>query len=128
MTKRQIKFRLRVRNNWTGNGYITFTATLEDIITFSDFYEEKLGKKYTILSIEQFTGCYDKDNNEIYEGDIVVATRDSGKLNIFQVRIKGVIGYANATFGIVLIGVDPLRYFKNVKVIGKIYENPELLK
>jgi uncharacterized phage protein (TIGR01671 family) len=73
----------------------------------------------------QFTGLYDKNGNEIYEGDIV-----TGLFN--HTDIIGHIVYgSDATFfikrkGLYGIGLNNAEDW--LEVIGNIYENQELLK
>lgn len=78
--------------------------------------------------IMQFTGLKDQYGNEIYEGDILQIETD---------KIIGVVHYNNAMFKLNLIHKwakamrNELYYFcenENVKIIGNIYENPELLE
>ncbi len=76
----------------------------------------------------QFTGLKDKNDKEIYEGDIVkldgegslteVRYRD-GQFEVEQVEFRNVMGDAWVS----------IRVEKNgLEIIGNIYENPELLK
>lgn len=73
----------------------------------------------------QFTDLYDKNDNEIYEGDIV-----TGLFN--HTDIIGHIVYgSDATFfierkGLYGIGLNNAEDW--LEVVGNIYENPELLK
>ena len=74
------------------------------------------------LKIEQFTGLYDKNGKEIYEGDIL---EDSlGRRKVVEYYQDGF--WLNAS----LEGAEwALRLtHKSSKIIGNIYENPELLK
>ena len=75
--------------------------------------------------IQQYTGCHDSSNNEIYEGDIV-------KYNNGDV-IR--IGYIEFMAGIFFLNFpdqtdEELGYLlvSNLKVIGNIFEHSELLK
>ena len=93
-------------------------------------------------SVAQFTGMYDKNGKEIYEGDIILFQKfsnwddDSMKRHkatvifkegcfmweILEFGKKSVTYYANAT--------EPLRNTNSIwglEVIGNIYVNPELL-
>jgi len=106
---REIKFRI-----WDINArkwLKSFNTNLLDIHEFN------------LAKIMQYTGLKDKNNKEIYEGDIfhigskkilyVVEWIDCG-LKGRQIKNKSWIG---------------LDYWKDdIEVIGNIYENPELLK
>lgn len=85
-------------------------------------------------TVGQFTGLLDKNDKEIYEGDIV---------NIHDSHETcGVIEYRNRTAAFVLCrdkvknrhkgdGIDYQLYAgrqKRYEIIGNIYDNPELLK
>ena len=76
-------------------------------------------------TIQWYTGCHDAYNKEIYEGDIV-------KYNNGDV-IR--IGYIQFMAGIFFLNFpdqtdEELGYLlvSNLKVIGNMFENPELLK
>lgn len=84
-------------------------------------------------TVGQFTGLYDKDGKEIYEGDIVkFSVLDD---TVFENNWKEYIcevSFCNGcfcTYGTPLIkgkwkGYDMV----NVEIIGNIHDNPELLK
>ena len=97
------------------------------IIGFSshDSWDHDKGSKIKItksLVVQQYTGLKDKNNVEIYEGDIL----DCGYVDnnvIDQVK------YSNE-FAAFLVGDNALwqGWLEKAKVIGNIFENPELLK
>ncbi len=80
-------------------------------------------KNYTV---NQFTGIKDDLGKEIYEGDIL------GNIQFDEIPIPiGSVEFYGSCFG-VTIDCDPkfliLDELINIKVIGNIYENPELIK
>lgn len=78
-------------------------------------------------TVGQFTGLYDKNGEEIYEGDILALQETDNKVTHCPVSMN-CKGYWSIDFGInygVCLGlVDK----KRVEVIGNIHDNPELLK
>jgi len=98
-----------------------------NIIVFhceSDNYSGKFGD----LDLEdddplmQFTGLRDKNDKEIYEVDVLG----------FAIKSRDVVRYDNGGFKIEKVylgaGIESGLPIGDVKVIGNIYENPELLQ
>ena len=120
------------------NNFIQIFYTNDD----GDYCNQTYKKEDVLLM--QFTGIYDKNGKEIYEGNIIEIS-DSMML---QFRNTIIEGYKN--FGIIFYGgnfvlrpwLDECYYntFRNnswrlgniysqdMKIIGNIYENPELLE
>lgn len=123
---REIKFRA-----WVKEKKAIFEVILIDYVTKKVTYLlERVGHllsirdaKFNDIEFMQYTGLKDKNNKEIYEGDIfhigskkimyVVEWIDCG-LKGRQIKNKSWIG---------------LDYWKDdIEVIGNIYENPELME
>ena len=84
-------------------------------------------KDYGYIAM-QFTGLLDRNNKEIYEGDIVKQEKwvSIGK----YVNSIGVVKYKGINFTSECIGDwsgSNAELNGNAKVIGNIYENPELI-
>lgn len=91
------------------------------------------GKFRPDVTLMQFTGLEDKNENEIYEGDIFQREIESYEGRIIPLA-KGEIVFHYGGFCMKHVDQDgvvyfPLsRQFSGGNVIGNIYEHPELLK
>ena len=115
-----------------------------------DFDDEKAYIKnylsYTVsnymfedIELMQYTGLHDKNGKEIYEGEIIkIKYRKGFKFGepIYEIFIAKV-NYNSAYTSFVTENCNPenichecenLGDYKDIEVIGNIYENPELLK
>lgn len=83
-------------------------------------------------TVGQFTGLYDKNGNEIYEGDIIGCHNPNIKHLIFynekQGRFMAALNGDIENDFIGVCGLDDSRWTGSKKVIGNVYDNPELLK
>jgi len=70
---------------------------------------------------QQFIGLRDKDGEDIYEGDILYI--DSPQYPEIT-PYTSMVEWSDVTCG---WGITPIGYF-NIKIIGNIFENPELIK
>lgn len=112
--KREIKFR-----EW--NGYEMSYEPICSLISSASINE-----RFTDNDIMQFTGLKDKNNTEIYEGDIITSKGDDKPM---EVR------YNNKYASFCLYRIDWMfaHYFgeaanpSECEIIGNIYENPELI-
>ena len=102
--------------------------------------ESMLGDEETMEKVElenyivmQYTGLKDKEGVEIYEGDILEVEKNEdgtykGTINgkTFFDRFQG---YSSKIKVEGMHDINTLRYWNNrVRIIGNIYENPELLE
>ena len=74
--------------------------------------------KETLYELMQFTGLFDKNGKEIFEGDILKAESGFGEYSISEVDYCALVGL---TKRLVEIGTQHL------EIIGNIYSNPDLL-
>ena len=128
---REITFRAFVSKESRFNSVVGMIAG-ENIKTmlnpkFTEIYGEHCWNE-TGLILMQFTGLVDKNDKEIYEGDI--CQRKEAENSKVLSRCK--IIYKEDRFALEWITKswfnDSLRsHFDELEVIGNIYENPELL-
>lgn len=133
--KREIKFRAWDKrfNSWIsdkigmfvdGDGLIYYDrkAGEEDDCVFHPL--RNYGYKEDDIELMQFTGAYDKDGDEIYEGDILeFDPREWGD----NTTNKHVVSWDEYEHGWSFGGGGQQDDMEWRKVIGNIYENPELL-
>jgi uncharacterized phage protein (TIGR01671 family) len=85
---------------------------------------------FNIFEIMQFMGLLDKNRKEVYEGDFVIVPEGYGGDYRYNEYV-GVITYDAPEFYIIPRGNTHYGQdfsWKEIEVIGNIYENPELLK
>ena len=100
---------------------------------FSIIYQTKPKiEKFTVYSdtVGQFTGLTDKNGTRIFEGDIV-----KQEFSKFRQSTNGICEFHDGSFGLKIkdLGIEKFLPFACIcnatyKVIGNIYDNPELLK
>lgn len=118
---REIKFRGKDIDNRLGLHYGYFFKDGDKT------YISEKGRSYEVSpkTVGEFTGLYDQDKKEIYEGDIVDTDAD---LELETVLYKE---YGYLPFMDQVINCSDAFYCWNFAwylVVGNIYENPELLK
>ena len=130
---REIKFRAlapKIDGEWHYGSFIENT-----INDFDSYILENDGNATKVLidreTVGQYTGLKDKNEKEIYEGDIVKVNNEIIAKVIWDKDYLGYFLYANEENSIDSFenGEQPLcDYFGSIEVIGNIYENLELLK
>ena len=139
---REIKFRVYLDKMYYQDEYIEYDRNLIGIdflnkiatfVAYTDGEEVNSFEKYSFdeddflykkdLKIMQYTGLKDKNNKEIYEGDIVIHHNKMCKI-IFNVEEARFV-LRNDEFELEIPFVNNKN--KRIEVVGNIYENPELL-
>jgi len=73
--------------------------------------------------VEQYTGLKDKNGVDIYRNDIVEAFKHNETRFVYEVTERaGVLWFGNWNW------IEFQNIFRNLKVIGNIHQNPELLE
>ena len=121
---REIKFRLwdkEWERMW--NGSELYLSYFKNEIYVAPWDSDRGFEECVLM---QYTGLKDKNGVEIYEGDIITITLDTGNV------ITGSVGMNNGQWSIKYYDryypLVSIWYEMQPKVIGNIYENSELLE
>lgn len=125
---REIKFKAwdKDRKRWTNYSIADNLPRFYDKHT-GCWKTDKEGERFILC---QYTGLKDKNGKEIYEGDVVKA--------ISFARWIGIIKYSDENQAFIFDDLDKKyrgdsivfmsQFDESFKILGNIYENPELLK
>lgn len=127
---RDIKFRA-----WDGNRmqyeYLVAGAEYCDILSICS-QEEYAKWRYNVdeWKVMQFTGLYDVNGKEIWEGDILFEENTN---EYYEVQWDEVLLQYTFVYGLGKYWDTPYEHFNSnayceLPVVGNIYENPDLLK
>lgn len=131
---REIKFRGKRLDDgeWVYGSYINYKSIYgkqcHTIVTNANLEKDITKNQIAPKTLGQFTGLKDKNGKDIYEGDKIIGKRHYGK------KVVDVIGFVFYDKETTCYKVDcnyfngrRLSAWKNIEVIGNIYDNQELL-
>ena len=122
--KREIKFRgkdIENENGWRYGSLVVYPDGNCVIVEF-DKDENELSYDVQLETVGQFTGLYDKNGKEIYEGDILKVDW-MRSLAYVEYNRDSIMVYPYSSIGRYLCEVDG-----DCIVVDNIHDNPELLK
>lgn len=126
---REIKFRgKRLDNGEWVDGFVLFKQDKSEAVIAKLTDTESVCENVDPDTVGQFTGLLDKNNSEIYEGDVVVLRRGVKHISNTQT-----IEWCSHASAFVRVVDDMDAHFISeadmglYEVIGNIHDNPELL-
>ena len=123
---REIKFRCwdRFKQRWSN--YKINDGTVYFMDKNTGVWYGSYNKRYKDFNLMQYTGVKDKNNKEIYEGDILFESSGENYYKVvfengsFRAEFKG--DFEEYSFDLIDVVAQ------SCEIVGNIYENPELLK
>lgn len=105
---------------------IDFNEGKIEVTTDTLRYEEVYTDEIKDFVLMQYTNLKDKNEKEIYEGDILKVKVEDGEINLYVKYNEGEYRVANEEKWVDCLG--DYMYCYDVEVVGNIYENKDLLK
>ena len=124
--KRRIKFRGRCAGAWRRGDHLTYAGG--DVIKH---WSGSISPEYDVIpeTVGQFTGAYDFNGNEIYEGDICEVFVDDVMYLIVilwdEENLRLECFYLNGRKSFVKLTRSTC---KNFYVVGNVHDNPEFIE
>ena len=128
---------IRFRGKRISNGEWLYGDLMQDDMNGCCIYplKNKGLKQVLCCTIGQFTGLYDKNGKEIYEGDIVLTPFVDpifGDMVGEDLCVKRQVKFNDGSFvvneGDGFIYLECFTRNNHIEIYGNIYDNPELLK
>ena len=121
---REIKFRV-----WDAHKRMWTEYRIHDgVVYFLDkstgVWVGKYDKRYKEFDFMEYSGLRDKNNKEIYEGDIVVQNNKRHRVIFDEENARFCIRDDEFELNVSFTNMNN----KRMEVVGNIYENPELIK
>ncbi|AYW36548.1 YopX family protein [Capnocytophaga canimorsus] len=131
--KREIKFRAQRKDNkWQYSMTLSTGKEIGGATKSYDYFMAEKGKGWVKVKAEtigQFTGLYDKNGNEIYEGDILAPI---SKESFYYVGFESGMFCIYNNLGRWATMERGIEIYKELnidfEIIGNIYQNSELVK
>ena len=123
---REIKFRCYDRFKQRWSNYKINDGTLYFMDKNTGVWYGSYNKRYKDFNLMQCTGLKDKNNKEIYEGDILLDRNNKKPYKVifkngsFRAEFEG--DFEEYSFDLIDVVAQ------GCEIIGNIYENPELIK
>jgi len=129
---RELKFRCwdKINKKFVPPSHIAINGNGILLVTDSGMYEKLQNKNYCNVDqeyvVQQFTGEYDKNKKEIYEGDIIRSYSEE----FINENYEGEVVFIDAGYHVKVNDKDYMGIWSgdDIEVIGNIFEHPELLK